>query len=178
MLRPCFLFVNPFTSSKLVFISFIFLNFMCGFVRTLRCWQCIASNCDSDPLYHPYASQEDCNSGQFCQKVYYEMTSLFEQKTYMSTVRSCAIECTPQNDFANCSMERLTTRGCSRRVCCRDKDLCNAALPHHNTGWHIILAPIVSMGVLRLILHPVSDVWPHSSLLTWRRYSSHSERTI
>lgn len=62
MKKKCFLALNLFR--KLI-ISFFFI--VTGFVRTLRCWQCIASNCDSDPLYHPYASQEDCNSGQFCQ---------------------------------------------------------------------------------------------------------------
>ncbi|XP_059177472.1 uncharacterized protein LOC131956878, partial [Physella acuta] len=69
-----------------------------------------------------------CYQGQKCQKVVFEMLSEPNTK-YTSTVRSCADECIPQDDFLNnnCTDDIYTSRGCVQRVCCDDNDLCNTA---------------------------------------------------
>ena len=59
------------------------------------------------------------------QKVYFEMYSETDQKGYRSTVRGCSTACQPRNDFMNCTRELKTTRGCIRKDCCHDSDLCN-----------------------------------------------------
>lgn len=65
------------------------------------------------------------------QKVTFEMHSDVGSATYSSVVRSCAENCMDQDDFRqNCSHWLLTTRGCVKRTCCNDEDLCNgAAIP-------------------------------------------------
>lgn len=59
------------------------------------------------------------------QKVFYSMYSTMDNKIYYSTVRGCAWNCLPKNDFKNCSSELHGSRGCVTRNCCRDNDLCN-----------------------------------------------------
>ena len=48
-----------------------------------------------------------------------------DNRIYDSTVRGCAWNCLPKNDFQNCSTELHGSRGCVVRNCCRDNDLCN-----------------------------------------------------
>lgn len=59
------------------------------------------------------------------QKVYYSMYSTMDNMVYESTVRGCAWDCLPKDDFQNCSSELHGSRGCVTRNCCRDNDLCN-----------------------------------------------------
>ena len=59
------------------------------------------------------------------QKVYFEMQSDTDSVKYTSTVRSCAEDCVTQDDFLDCDVITYSTRGCVRRDCCRDDDLCN-----------------------------------------------------
>lgn len=59
------------------------------------------------------------------QKVYYSMYSTMDNMVYESTVRGCAWNCLPKDDFQNCSSELHGSRGCVTRNCCRDNDLCN-----------------------------------------------------
>lgn len=98
---------------------------VCG----IHCWHCIGDNCDLDPTDNYRAYKRHCNPGQHCQKVYYEM--FYEMKAApsllcQSTVRGCSTDCVPKNDFINCSHDLRTTRGCVRKDCCADADLCNA----------------------------------------------------
>lgn len=48
-----------------------------------------------------------------------------DNMVYESTVRGCAWNCLPKDDFQNCSSELHGSRGCVTRNCCRDNDLCN-----------------------------------------------------
>ncbi|CAL1538354.1 unnamed protein product [Lymnaea stagnalis] len=107
----------------------------------LKCWHCIAENCHLDPQDHSTAESRVCYQGQTCQKVVFEMMSETEKVTYKSTVRSCADECIPQNDFNNCTIEQYTSRGCVRRVCCDDSDMCNSAPGLHAPDTYIRLIP-------------------------------------
>lgn len=59
------------------------------------------------------------------QKVFYSMYSTMDNMVYESTVRGCAWNCLPKDDFQNCSSELHGSRGCVTRNCCRDNDLCN-----------------------------------------------------
>ncbi|KAH9513388.1 hypothetical protein Btru_034813 [Bulinus truncatus] len=67
-------------------------------------------------------------------KVVFEMYSEDDKKKYQSTVRSCADQCIPQDDFANCTDTLYHTRGCVHRVCCDDNDMCNSA-PNVMSWW-------------------------------------------
>ncbi|XP_025095610.1 uncharacterized protein LOC112564765 isoform X2 [Pomacea canaliculata] len=102
-----------------------------GSVAALSCWHCIADNCEQNPEDNYKAAKRQCLEGQFCQKVTFEMHSDVGSATYSSVVRSCAENCMDQDDFRqNCSNWLLTTRGCVKRTCCNDEDLCNgAAIP-------------------------------------------------
>ncbi|WAQ93586.1 hypothetical protein MAR_006057 [Mya arenaria] len=95
----------------------------------IQCWQCIAGNCSEDPTGNYKATKKTCNFGQACQKVYFEMLEETENANYihMSTVRGCSSECTSRDDVINCTLQQRTSRGCVRKDCCSDTDLCNNA---------------------------------------------------
>ncbi|XP_041365077.1 uncharacterized protein LOC121380360 [Gigantopelta aegis] len=93
----------------------------------LTCWHCIAGDCDINPSDNYKAIKKPCLPQQHCQKVYFEMYSNFDMKKYTSTVRSCAEECIPQDDFQNCTQDIFLTRGCRKKTCCANKDLCNSS---------------------------------------------------
>lgn len=98
-----------------------------GYNECLTCWHCIAENCDLDPESNFRAEKRQCNEGHLCQKVYFEMQSDIDDARYKSTVRSCAEQCEPRDDYQNCTRDLYITRGCVHRVCCQDDDLCNSA---------------------------------------------------
>ncbi|KAK7010484.1 hypothetical protein BgiMline_002092 [Biomphalaria glabrata] len=93
----------------------------------LKCWHCIAENCHLNPYDYDQAESRACLPGQTCQKVVFEMYDDKDRYTYRSTVRSCADQCLPQDDFDNCTDVLHQTRGCVQRVCCDDDDMCNSA---------------------------------------------------
>nr|XP_022309365.1 uncharacterized protein LOC111115075 isoform X2 [Crassostrea virginica] len=96
-----------------------------GMALGIKCWHCISEDCHLDPSENYKAVEKQCLSGQYCQKVYYSMYSTMDNRIYDSTVRGCAWNCLPKNDFQNCSTELHGSRGCVVRNCCRDNDLCN-----------------------------------------------------
>ncbi|WAQ93582.1 hypothetical protein MAR_006053 [Mya arenaria] len=62
-------------------------------------------------------------------KVYFEMLEETERGNFIhtSTVRGCSSGCKSRNDFRNCTHQQRTSRGCVRKDCCSDTDLCNSA---------------------------------------------------
>ncbi|KAJ8306640.1 hypothetical protein KUTeg_017185, partial [Tegillarca granosa] len=108
-------------------------------VYALKCWHCIADDCDRDPDGNYKAVQTDCLSGQYCQKVYFEMYSTTDHVKYFSTVRGCAWDCEYQNDFDNCTADLYSSRGCIRKLCCADADLCNSSSPVTKKKLHLWL---------------------------------------
>ncbi|XP_070212270.1 uncharacterized protein [Littorina saxatilis] len=102
-----------------------------GRTEGLNCWHCIADNCEQSPEDNYKASEKTCQPGQQCQKVFFQMQSDVTTTLYSSVVRSCAEQCVEQDDFFNCTDWQFTTRGCVRRNCCGDEDLCNASQPVH-----------------------------------------------
>ncbi|CAG5131051.1 unnamed protein product [Candidula unifasciata] len=121
-----------------------------GWSHGLVCWHCIADNCDMNPEENSRAEQKSCLEGQTCQKVFFEMESDIDDNKYRSTVRSCADECIPHNDFINCSSELRTTRGCVKRACCNDDDLCNSGDATHSQPWTVVYR-IWFLLVIRLV---------------------------
>ncbi|KAL4222500.1 hypothetical protein ACF0H5_018539 [Mactra antiquata] len=109
-------------------ISIILVLFF-GCVHGLRCWHCISDDCDEALADNYKASKKVCRPGQSCQKVYFEMIERDDDgRSYIhkSTVRGCSENCEDRNDFAvNCSEILKTSRGCVRKDCCTDGDLCN-----------------------------------------------------
>ncbi|XP_060586412.1 uncharacterized protein LOC132742109 [Ruditapes philippinarum] len=99
-------------------------------VQSLRCWHCIAEDCAEDPSDNYKASEKLCNPGQSCQKVYFEMLEESDEgrpvAMHTSTVRGCSTDCMDKNDFTNCTHKLKTSRGCVRKDCCNDGDLCNS----------------------------------------------------
>ena len=55
------------------------------------------------------------------------MFSETEKRGYKSTVRGCSPGCTPRDDFLNCTTQLKNSRGCIRKDCCNDNDLCNGS---------------------------------------------------
>lgn len=105
-----------------------------GQVDSLSCWQCIADNCEVNPESNYKAERKACRQGQQCQKVFFEMVSDVSTTKYSSLVRSCAEQCVDQDDFLNCTKWMHTSRGCIRRSCCHDQDMCNSAYGSKYTG--------------------------------------------
>ena len=91
----------------------------------------------------------------FFQKVYFEMHSTLYDKQFVSTVRSCAWDCVPQNDFSNCSRDLYSSRGCIEKLCCNDNDLCNNSETNNVTncprlmGLFIFLTTIITVHVIK-----------------------------
>ncbi|ESO99854.1 hypothetical protein LOTGIDRAFT_173458 [Lottia gigantea] len=133
-------------SSRQITLWFVaFITFI-GITESLKCWHCVADNCEEDPQNNYKASQKTCLEGQICQKVYFEMYSTEDDVKYKSLVRSCAEDCSSSNDFYNCSNDLYTTRGCIKRSCCDDEDLCNNS--HKNFTAFTIQLIIVVCGIL------------------------------
>ena len=65
------------------------------------------------------------------QKVYFEMIEESDAgraiALHTSTVRGCSTGCLDRNDFQNCTNQLKTSRGCVRKDCCNDGDLCNSS---------------------------------------------------
>ncbi|XP_076461971.1 uncharacterized protein LOC143294382 [Babylonia areolata] len=117
----------------------------------LNCWHCIAENCDQNPEDNYKAYKTECQPGQQCQKVYFKMKSDVKATEYSSTVRSCAEQCQDQDDFPNCTEWQSITRGCVRRSCCSDDDLCNAAHTlHHQHQHHTLIT--MWLGLLVMVM--------------------------
>ncbi|XP_052805440.1 uncharacterized protein LOC128234880 isoform X1 [Mya arenaria] len=98
-------------------------------VEGLQCWHCIADDCSDDPSGNYKATEKLCIAEQACQKVYFEMLEETERGNFIhtSTVRGCSSGCKSRNDFSNCTHQQRTSRGCVRKDCCSDTDLCNSA---------------------------------------------------
>ncbi|XP_063420569.1 uncharacterized protein LOC134705781 [Mytilus trossulus] len=124
--------------------SLLFIGCCCA----LKCWHCISDNCDIDPDDNERAEQRTCKRGQYCQKVYFEMHSTFENKQLYSTVRGCAWDCSPKNDFRNCSRDLYSSRGCIEKMCCNDNDLCNGSNIIHMTGISRILGMLIFTTII------------------------------
>ncbi|XP_021363861.1 uncharacterized protein LOC110457086 [Mizuhopecten yessoensis] len=108
--------------------SLSFLLLLTDCVWSLKCWHCIADDCDKDPGGNYKAEERSCEVGQHCQKIFFEMYSTTDNRKYKSTVRGCAWDCLNKNDFINCTRDMFSSRGCIEKSCCTDKDLCNAAV--------------------------------------------------
>ncbi|KAH3706146.1 hypothetical protein DPMN_065526 [Dreissena polymorpha] len=102
-----------------------------GGVTSLECWHCISDDCGSDPSNNYKAFKRPCSEQQSCQKVYFEMIEETDKGTFVhsSIVRGCASRCMSRDDFENCTHQLHTSRGCVRKDCCSDNDLCNSAHP-------------------------------------------------
>lgn len=121
--------------------------------QALSCWHCIADNCEGNPEENYKAVKRDCLEGQFCQKVMFRMQSDIGTTKYSSTVRSCSEDCLDQDDFENCTDWLYTTRGCLKRMCCDDEDLCNAATQQPVAflqRWNCVLLVLVGAVVIWL----------------------------
>lgn len=98
-------------------------------VRALKCWKCIAHNCDSNPEENYKASKVICHEGQRCMKVRYRM---FDNVThYDSVIRTCTdkdCEAASPDQFFSCvaTPTKYMIGGCTLRSCCNDRDLCNS----------------------------------------------------
>lgn len=86
------------------------------------------------------------------QKVYFEMVEVTKdgEVTHKSTVRGCSTNCIERNDFMNCTEIEKTSRGCVRKDCCDDKDLCNSA---NDTCISKCLLPFAVITLLVSLLH-------------------------
>ncbi|XP_060601396.1 uncharacterized protein LOC132754732 isoform X1 [Ruditapes philippinarum] len=112
--------------------------------QQLHCWHCVADDCSKDPADNYKASEKLCSAGQSCQKVYFEMEEENDEGEFIalhtSTVRGCSHNCIERNDFVNCTKQLKTSRGCVRKNCCDDDDLCNSAnKTSHNLIYYMIL---------------------------------------
>ena len=75
------------------------------------------------------------------------MQSDIDDARYKSTVRSCAEQCEPRDDYQNCTRDLYITRGCVRRMCCHNNDLCNSA------------ARLTSISLAVILVFVGSTVW-------------------
>ncbi|XP_033762521.1 uncharacterized protein LOC117344032 [Pecten maximus] len=114
-------------NSRCAWRSLSLLLLLTDCVWTLKCWHCIADDCDKDPGGNYKAVERTCEAGQYCQKIFFEMFSTTDNRKYKSTVRGCAWDCLDKNDFTNCTRDMFSSRGCIEKSCCADKDLCNRA---------------------------------------------------
>ena len=76
---------------------------------------------------------------------------------YKSTVRSCAEQCEPQDDYKNCTKDLYITRGCVRRMCCQDEDLCNTAHSKPASLWW--LAAVVTPAIAVWLSATLVESW-------------------
>lgn len=96
----------------------------------LKCWKCIAHDCDQDPEDNYNAAKVTCTDGTHCMKVQYRM---FDNIThYDSVVRTCSsgqCQATPPKEFLRCldTPKQYMISGCALRLCCTDRDLCNSS---------------------------------------------------
>ncbi|XP_048754631.1 uncharacterized protein LOC125665791 isoform X1 [Ostrea edulis] len=134
-----------------LFIFLFTVLHLSGMAMGIKCWHCISKNCHLEPSENYQAVKKQCLTGQFCQKVFYSMYSTMDNKIYYSTVRGCAWNCLPKNDFKNCSSELHGSRGCVTRNCCRDNDLCNkgtSVVPSSQLSFLLILFIISCFATL------------------------------
>ncbi|XP_060598762.1 uncharacterized protein LOC132752453 [Ruditapes philippinarum] len=100
------------------------------FCNALKCWKCIAHDCDLDLEGNYKASKVKCHDGQMCMKVRYRM---FDNVThYDSVIRTCTdttCDTSSMEDFISCisNPAKYMIGGCTLRSCCDDKDLCNSS---------------------------------------------------
>ena len=76
------------------------------------------------------------------------MHSTYDNKRFHSTVRGCAWNCVQQNDFANCSRELYSSRGCIEKLCCNDNDLCNNSNTNHVTKFPRMFGAILILSTI------------------------------
>ncbi|KAK3607985.1 hypothetical protein CHS0354_009920 [Potamilus streckersoni] len=112
------------TFSGLLVITY---PFMIREVAALRCWKCIAHDCDTNPENNYKASITACSENSACMKVRYRM---FDNYThYDSVIRTCSTGiCHPTTElaFSTCvGKKNYMIRGCVLRKCCSDQDFCN-----------------------------------------------------
>ncbi|XP_053374276.1 uncharacterized protein LOC123530977 [Mercenaria mercenaria] len=94
----------------------------------LKCWKCIAHDCNSDLEGNYKASKVKCHEGQRCMKVRYRM---FDNVThYDSVIRTCTdnkCDSSSLDSFYSCvaTPTKYMIGGCTLRLCCDDRDLCN-----------------------------------------------------
>ncbi len=68
---------------------------------------------------------------------------------YESIVRTCSVgRCYERNDFVNCTADQLENPGCTRRLCCRDKDLCNQAPQSTSIAMLLICCSILLIVII------------------------------
>ncbi|KAL5007644.1 hypothetical protein ScPMuIL_016450 [Solemya velum] len=138
-------------------VSVLVILWLVDCTLSLTCWQCIADNCEQPPDSNYKATKKYCKEGQKCQKVYFEMFSTTDNRKYVSTVRGCAADCQSKNDHENCSRELYTTRGCIKRTCCSDQDLCNSShrVASHRTlnGISIVLLCVFTVILAHLMVN-------------------------
>ena len=75
------------------------------------------------------------------QKVYYKVMKVGKSDSfYESIVRTCSVgRCYQRDDFVNCTLDKLENPGCTKRLCCNDRDLCNQATSNaKHTLLHIL----------------------------------------
>ncbi|KAH3716225.1 hypothetical protein DPMN_058944 [Dreissena polymorpha] len=127
---------------------------LCG--NALKCWKCIAHDCENDPEDNYKASKVTCGEDQQCMKVQYRM---FDNIThYDSVIRTCTdrqCDVTTDEEFSRCvaTPKQYMIGGCILRSCCGDKDLCNSADIGTAKIW-IVCANIV-LGIILLSLSNV-----------------------
>ncbi|WAQ94880.1 hypothetical protein MAR_007351, partial [Mya arenaria] len=105
----------------------------------LRCWKCIAHDCDLDPEDNYKATKVDCKGGnQQCMKVQFRM---FDNVThYDSVIRTCTdrpCHVTIMDDLFKCvaTPKEYMIGGCTLRTCCSDRDYCNGATTTGKKLW-------------------------------------------
>jgi len=70
---------------------------------------------------------------------------------HRSVVRGCSAMCESRNDFESCTEQQLTSRGCVRKDCCNDGDLCNdvSSLYSHVSSSVILFRCLVGLLITR-----------------------------
>ncbi|XP_045161583.1 uncharacterized protein LOC123526481 [Mercenaria mercenaria] len=98
--------------------------------NALKCWKCIAHDCDSDLEDNYKATKVKCQEGHRCMKVRYRM---FDNVThYDSVIRTCTdntCDTSSKDEFLSCvtTPTKYMIGGCTLRSCCDDRDLCNSS---------------------------------------------------
>jgi hypothetical protein len=83
--------------------------------------------------------------------VYFEMLEESDDgrpfAVHTSTVRGCSTNCIDRNDFTNCTNKLKTSRGCVRKYCSNDGDLCN-----NTTQISYNLYPVIFIVCLYIVM--------------------------
>ncbi|PAV80176.1 hypothetical protein WR25_08694 [Diploscapter pachys] len=97
--------------------------------QSLKCWNCVGSDCDTYRKDYSNWELEECAEGAQCQTTHYTFHSNELNETFFGIVtRSCSYEtgCMPNKMTRSClnNVNMMVGAGCYQRECCMT-DGCN-----------------------------------------------------